>query len=390
MRIVLLTNIPNPYRVPLFNEIDRRLRRTGGHLKVIFAAKGYRRRLFRLDPEEMEFDFEILPSIKIKVVDSEKVTFTYSRLIGRIRVFQPDLLVAVGFSPGAFKVMIYSLLHRVPYMIWNGSTATRKYSLLRQLSRKILVKRASGFIAYGTEARAYLMGLGAAEERMTIAFNTVDTSFFRSETAIMRHRMRAVPDDKHHLTTVGYLTRRKNVGRLLRAIAKLLEQRKDIVLDVIGDGDQRQNLEQYVERHGLDQWVKFHGFVQKEELPYHLARSRCFLFQTDFDIWGLALTEAMAAGLPCIASIHAGAVEDIIEEGVTGFRVDFRDRARVVDRINWVLDNPHKSAVMGRRAQDFIEKKVSLHACADRFVSALARCTRPALDKPVPQRGIIL
>ena len=147
--------------------------------------------------------------------------------------------------------------------------------------------------------------------------------------------------------------------------------RKDFVLDLIGDGDDRANLEQYVALNSLGQCIIFHGFRQRNELPLFLAKSSCFLFQTDFDIWGLVLNEAMAAGVPCIASVNAAASFDLIIENETGFILNFENTELVLKKINFLLDNPDEVKRMGENAARFINKNASLSKSAEGFVSSL-------------------
>ena len=144
-------------------------------------------------------------------------------------------------------------------------------------------------------------------------------------------------------------------------------------MDIVGDGDQRGALEELVKDQQLTEVVHFHGFQQNTELPRFLATSSCFLFQTDFDIWGLVLNEAMASGVPCISSSNAGASIDLIEEGKTGFVLDFADTDALVTKIEYVLDNPKEMEEMGKRTQNFMEENVNLEQAAAKIIEAIPR-----------------
>jgi glycosyltransferase involved in cell wall biosynthesis len=237
------------------------------------------------------------------------------------------------------------------------------------LQRRLMVGRASGFIAYGSLAAEYLKQLGAKPEKISIGINTVDTTFFKQETQRQRSFVKA--DGKKHLIFTGYLVPRKNILKLLVCIRNLSTKRNDFILDILGDGSDRPRLEKYVKDLGLQDFVSFHGFIQREDLPAYFSKGSCFLFQTGFDIWGLVLNEAMAAGLPVISSINAGATFDLVQDGITGYRVDFEEVEKVADTISQLLDNPRKAAEMGQNASGFIEEKASLKASASGFVRAI-------------------
>lgn len=370
-KVIIVTNIPNPYRIPLFNEVHAQLLQKGIELKVLFGSENYSRRKFRLNLAECSFTYGFLDSSKYNFGDVEKTYFSYKGLLKALATENADAIVMSGFSIGTTRLFLQSFIKKVNYIIWSGSVQQkgRNDSFLRRLQRRLISARATSFIAYGSLAKSYLEGLGADSKKIHVAINTVDTAFFSFETNNLR---KVLPDGAlKRFTYVGYLSARKNVLRLLELINELSRERKDFVLDLIGDGEDKPNLEKFVQKHGLSEFVQFHGFKQKSELPAFFARSSGFLFQTDFDIWGLVLNEAMAAGLPCISSPNAGATSDLIKDGENGFVVDFKDKERAKEKIRWVLDHPEQAKIMGQKAKEFIEKEASVRVSARGFVNSI-------------------
>ena len=305
--------------------------------------------------------------------NTENAYFTYKGLTKLLSKENPDLIIVSGFSSATLKVFYHCLFHKAKYIIWNGSIEKkgRKDSYIRILQRKFLSQFASGFIAYGSRAKSYLLNLGAKEDNTFIATNTVDTSYFESQTNLLR-----AYESTSALTRfiyLGYLVPRKNVGLLIDIAHQLKQKRSDFCIDIIGDGESKNSLERKVEELQLTDQIKFHGFKQKEELPAFFAKSSALLFQTDFDIWGLVLNEAMAAGLPCLASINAGASYDLIEEGVNGYLVNYENKETMVQKLEFLIENPEKVAEMGKQASDFIRKKASLATAADGFMEAIGK-----------------
>jgi len=376
-KILLITNIPTPYRIPLFNELNKKLEGRGLKLKVVFGANSYTRRKWEVDMSECKFDYELLPSRKIKYLDSERIMFTYSGLFRVISKENPCVIITNAFSLATMKIWWSSLFEKTPYIIWSGAI-NNKYSpdsFLRKYQRKIVINKASGFIAYGTKAKEYLISLGAEEGKVETGINTIDTQFYSNE--VRKFQENGISnDDKMHLLYIGDLSARKNVLKVLKIINNLVNLRSDIMLDIVGDGEERNELEKYVIDNNLNRFVAFYGFRQSYEIPKFLAQSKCFLFQTDFDIWGLVLVEAMAAGIPCIASVHAGASQDLINDGVTGFTLDYSETERVAKKVNWILDNPELAKQIGQNANRFILENVSLQKSAEGFVRAIIRALK--------------
>jgi glycosyltransferase involved in cell wall biosynthesis len=369
---VLITNIPNPYRVPLFNELSKQLKNDNIHLKIIFANKTYKRRLFQLNESDFQFDYTFLDNEAITVGNNNENTyFTYKGLYQQLKNENPDSIIVSGFSSATIKVFLYTLINRTPYIIWNGSIAKkgRKDSFIRTLQRKLLTHFAKAFIAYGTKAKSYLMNIGAADENVFIATNTVDTSFF--ETATNECRQSIHNDGLNHFLYLGYLVPRKNVGLLIDIANELKQKRNDFCIDIIGDGESREQLELIVKNLDLCEFVKFHGFKQKNELPSYFANTKALLFQTDFDIWGLVLNEAMAAGVPCLSSANAGASSDLIQNNHNGFVVDYENKADIIEKINFIIENPEKATEMGNRASEFMLANANVAVCAKGFINAI-------------------
>ena len=343
---------------------------------MVFGTLAYSRRKWTINMSECEFDYVVLPTKHIHYVNPEKSSFTYSGLFRLLSDEKPSVIISNGFSIATTRLWLRTFYKRTPYMIWSGAIHPKDKpdSFLRRLHRTILIKRAMGFIAYGTKAKQYLVSLGVDPRMVEIAINTVDTEFYAYKSKQLP-KTQVPHDGKKHLLYVGHLSPRKNVLKLLIAIRHLIQYRTDLVLDIVGDGEDRKRLEKYVLTNQLTKFVKFHGFKQKNHVALYMAQSDCFLFQTDFDVWGLVLVEAMAAGLPCISSIYAGATQDVIEDGVTGFAMDFSETAKVAEKIDWVLQNPHLAQTIGQNASHFIEQYVTIEKSTYGFLSA----TRSAL-----------
>lgn len=372
-RVLLITNIPTPYRIPLFNLLAGELEARGVALRVLFAAPGYERRQWQVDMGQARFDYSFLKPGRFKRPGAEGVLFFYSGLYAEIRRDSPAAVIVIGFSLATLKLWLLSFFKKIPFIIWSGSIITRgrKDSRLRGLFRRILVRRATGFIAYGSRAKAYLQDLGADPGKIEIAINTTDTEFYRQQTA--RERENPVKGAKKELLYVGHLTARKRLDLVFFAVKELYARRRDFELVLVGDGPQRPELERLASELGIAGIVRFVGFKQKLEIPAFLARADCFLFPSEYDVWGLVLVEAMSAGLVCLSSIQAGATADLVIDGQTGFALDFEDRGAVTDRLAWVLDNPGEAGAIGRRAAQWIAENVTLADSVRGFEKALEK-----------------
>jgi glycosyltransferase involved in cell wall biosynthesis len=365
--IALVTNIPTPYRVPLFRELDAMLRNRGYRLVVVFGGRGYDRRLFKMDPSSFGFEHRFLDGSRLQRKDVERTSFLFRGLGKELRQLRPDAVIVSGFSFAALKV----LLSGRPFIVWNGSVEGeyRREGRLKRAFRKLLARQASAFVAYGTAAKSYLTGLGVKEEKVFIGINTVDTAFFSRETEKQRQVIRR--SSVRRLLTVSYLTPRKEIIRLLQTALELSRLRRDFVLEIVGEGSERERLEAFVKEHGLQEQVVFSGYLQREDLPARMAAADLFLFQTGFDIWGLTVNEAMAAGLPVCCTPHAGCASDLVHEGETGFMVDYADAVSAAKKIHALLQQQEMTERIGAAAASYIGRMATLETSAQGFLRAV-------------------
>jgi glycosyltransferase involved in cell wall biosynthesis len=349
--LAVVTNIPTPYRVPLFDTLAEELPEQGWKLHVLFGSRGNARRKWEVS--EFRFPHEFLDGWNLRL-GTERILNTYGGLGDALRRIEPQGIVCTGYSAGTVVAARYARKAGIPLAIWSGTVpGPVEREWWRVLMRKWLVRRSDAFLAYGSLAREYLLSLGAEPGRIHIAWNTVDTDRFL-RLGIPRSPL---PSEPLRLLTVGYLERRKRVDLALRAVAAAARRGSDVELAVAGDGSERPALEQLARDLKIAERVRFLGNVAYEAMPAAYAAAHGFLFPTERDIWGLVLVEAMAAGKACIASVRAGATRDLVEDGVTGYAADFERPQAVAGRIADLRD---RVEMLGQAARERVSQGFTL------------------------------
>lgn len=371
--VVLITNIPNQYRIPLFNEFSKILNNEGKNLHVIFGAASYASRKTEVDLSECQFGFTMLKSDKWMFLENGKGFIVYENIVQTIERLSPHQIIVGGFSLATIKIRLHPKIKNIPIYLWSGaiSNAPNIKGKLRAIQRKWILKKVSGVLAYSHTSKSYFQQLGVSENLISVIGNTVDVSFFKAETEKLR--VLNQPKKCFQLTYVGYLTKRKAVDQILKVFEQLAKLRDDIHLNIVGSGEEEFELKAQVKKLNLVRLVTFHGFIQKESIPAILAKSDLFLYQTNFDIWGLVLNETMASGVPCFASINAVSTNELIEDNKNGFKVNFDEHQIVAKRIDEALNAPEVLIKIAANAQELIMKEYSLEACASKMNKALLK-----------------
>lgn len=173
---------------------------------------------------------------------------------------------------------------------------------------------------YSTEEYLRLVGV---KSRICVQPSGVDFEGFNSAHRLSAQALKQqLGIDQKHLVliSVSRLGKEKNVKFLIDAIANLEQKIQDKVrLLIVGEGDDRQYLENRIAEKGLQKIILLIGAVSPENIPGYYQMADIFVFASKSETQGMVILEAMSAGLPVVA-IRSSGIDDVIVEGQTGFK----------------------------------------------------------------------
>ena len=333
-KVAVITNILTPYRIPLFQALRNRV----DALTVLLMASTEENRDWRLAAHDL--DTHVLPGIHVRP-PGRPVAFHVNHGVGRaLRRACPDVVLSGGFAPANVAAFLYCRLHGIPFVCWAEITLRDGQGWARDRIRHAVVRASSAAIASSNESRDAFVHYGARRDRVFVSTLPIDVTGLAARVEALR----ASPEYDALVTRyrrpvllhVGQLIDAKGIPELLAAYARLLSRGVEPSLVFVGDGPQRATYEAEVRRRGWHH-VEFVGYVQQDELHRWYAIADAFVFPTRRDKFGVVLSEAMAVGVPALASIHAAATADLIEHGVTGFRIDPADTTATADLLHQIL-----------------------------------------------------
>ena len=248
-----------------------------------------------------------------------------------------------------------------------GAGATGDAARLRRVrfgSRLLRgVARADRIVAPSRDVEEELVALGISRTQLIRIPNGVETERFRpteDREAARQH----LGLTGRLVSFTGRLDPHKGVDVLLDAWQRVASAVADATLLVVGKGPQEEALRRQAARLDLSGRVIFVG-ERPDVLPY-LHASELFVFPSRFEGLPNALLEAMACGLPCVAS-RIGAHAELITDGADGVLVDPRDPNRLAEAMLRVLRNTDEAARLGRAARHTIERGYAMPAVAGRY-----------------------
>ncbi len=198
-----------------------------------------------------------------------------------------------------------------------------------------------------------------APDKVSVLYNGVDLSRFQpldEPVAAVRERL-DIPAGNQVVICVGQLIDFKGMNYLIDA-AHLLRDRPHLTVLVVGDGDRRDALAAQVERLDLAGRVRLLG--KRDDVHALLAAADLFVCPSVWDeALGYVILEAMAAGLPTVAS-RVGGIPEVVRDGETGRLVPPRDPGALARAIADLLDQPDLRAVMARTGRRVVEEQFTM------------------------------
>lgn len=162
------------------------------------------------------------------------------------------------------------------------------------------------------------------------------------------------------LLYVGRLAAAKGLPILLKSIAILKQEHPEIQLTVIGDGPDRQVLEQQAINVNVSKNIQFVGYQSQARVREYLQQTDIFVLPSFAEGVPVSLMEAMAVGVPVVTTQIAG-ISELVTQGISGFLVPPGDVAALGDRIQQLLINPELRKTLGLNGRLKVETEFNLH-----------------------------
>jgi glycosyltransferase involved in cell wall biosynthesis len=307
-RLAIVTNIIAPDRIPTFRELARHV-----SLRVFYSAESESRRRWTVR-RDLPFEHEVIGGLVVTL--RGRSLYLNPKLFARLWAFRPTILAVGGFSIPALYALAYCMARGASLVIISEGTAQteERVGLVGRVLRSALVRYARACVAPSTSAAERLNDLGAPVARCLVAPYALDLA----DRPAREYR---TSGGSARVLFVGRLVHGKGLIPLLDAASRLA-CRRAFQLTLVGDGPLGCVLPGAIALRGLEPVVSVRGFIDQQELATVYAEHDLFVFPTLHDTFGVVLLEAMAAGLPVIASTRAGATADFVEAGESGWIVD--------------------------------------------------------------------
>jgi len=372
LRIAVLYRVKQHWRLPIFERMNNGC---GLSIKVFHGSsfKGT-----KVVNSESSHDFpskEMLTiPLKLKTSNGDALMPFSPFLFFHLLRYKPDVIICEGASNLANNIMayIYASVFGVKKIQWGlGEIQNRKKSKLRRALDFIIekIERSSdACISYSSHGKSYYESLGLTADKLFVAVNVVDTQ--RVIKKIKDMDSTAIYEQAHqnydvNLLFVGALTKPKKVDLLLRSYCELKKNSsKRISLTIVGDGPVRESLETLASDLELKD-VEFTGKIIEGVSERFLA-SDIFVLP---GLGGLAVSEALAHGIPVVSGVGDGCEKDLLAHGA-GIFDEKLDMASLIVHLSELINNEAKLSGMKDSAVHTIKNVHNI----DTYIDSIFKC----------------
>lgn len=333
MKILILTNILNPYRKAFFDEMNRQLESAGGSLRVLVMSRTEYDRQWKY--EDYATNYSVL--LKCRSFRVRNLPFYFNRdLEQRIAEFRPDVLVMDGgyMLPSNWKCLKLQRKYGYKLHFWSESHLSQQNSyhsmtkLIRERIRKSFYQKVDGFWYPGEKALEFVKKYCKENTELYQLPNLIEyKKFICSEgiTGDIQKEQRNIVRDKYGIDKdkkMWFAPMRLHWHKGLIPFMEIFSKvkgYKDIQLVVAGEGTREAIEEIRAKAKELQVDLKLVGYQGEEETIklYHAADA--FFLPSVSDPSPLTCIEALWCGLPLLVSEYVGNAPEVVEQGENGY-----------------------------------------------------------------------
>jgi sugar transferase (PEP-CTERM/EpsH1 system associated) len=298
----------------------------------------------------------------------------YPRILALLREIRPDVvhtcnMAALEIAPLSRLAGVRRHIHAEHGLDIGGDNA--RHLFLRRLYRRFTHHQ----IAVSADIHDYLhRRVGMPLRKLSLIANGVDPAVFAPGDAAPVPGCPFAPGRHRLIGTVGRLAAIKNQVFLARAFVRAVRsgapEARDLRLLIVGEGEMRADIEAILRREGMLDLAWLPG--ARDDIPAILRMLDCFVLPSYSEGTPLAILEAMAAGLPVIAT-PVGCVPDLVKEGDTGFLTPPDDDETLAARLLACAASRETKAQVGARARARVERDFNIAHTMEQYREVFGR-----------------
>jgi glycosyltransferase involved in cell wall biosynthesis len=315
--IVILTNIPTPYRTAFFNEFNKQLLENNSSLHVLYCATSEPRRFWKFEPKEQNYDYTVLKGFHPNIRETyPHINFS---VINALKKLNPEQIIIAGaWNTPTMLMALYFYKTKAKKIFWSEGhhSAQRSGNTIVSRLRNAIYKKFDGFLVPNENSKKYVLDL-ISPKISPIGYlpNTVDEDFFNEELLPSKYELRIqnnISLDKRIILLISSIDDRKGVLPFVEAYASLEEKIKSTIeIIILGTGELENKLKTFLAENNIAT-VYLLGHVDMIKVREFLKIADVFALPTKLDPNPLSPIEASFMKKPLLLSNKSGNFKELL------------------------------------------------------------------------------
>lgn len=290
--------------------------------------------------------YKLEKNIKILQLDEKKRKNAILKNIVRVgkikkilKEEQPDIIISFLPMP-SFKILFANRKTKIPIIISDRNNPEKEYE---QIVYKILMKwlypKANGFVFQTKEQKEFFSE--KIQKKSKIICNPIKEEFLEESESKAKDNV---------VISVGRLIEQKNHKMLINAFSKVTKKHPEYKLKIFGQGELKEQLQNQINELNIQDKIFLCGV--SDNIKEQLEKSKIFAFPSNYEGMPNALIEAMAVGLPVIATnCPCGGPREVIQENINGILIPVNGELSMEKAINDLIENEDFAKQLGNNAK---------------------------------------
>jgi glycosyltransferase involved in cell wall biosynthesis len=274
--------------------------------------------------------------------------------LAALRSTRKTQLVHAFWSPSGIIALAVSRFKSRPVVItlWGSDKLVAQIPIISKLIL-IILNTADAIICEDNNLKSFLVSRGLDSEKITLIRNGIDLQSFHPGDPIEAKKNLELKDDQHIMLSIGSLNKTKNHALLISTFAEIAASKNTWHLYIIGEGEEQQNLEKQIIDSKLEQKITLLGLLDHNSISKWLKAADIFVLPSQKEGTPNVLLEAMACGLPVIAS-KVGGIPELIQDNTEGLLFESGSKHDLKEKLIRLIQDKQLQKILAKNAKNKI------------------------------------
>lgn len=271
-----------------------------------------------------------------------------------VKKIKPDIVHShsISFHNAGLPAFLIKKILKIPYVAY-GQGSDVYLSSFEKLFKKAVLKNSDATIALTNNMKIAMQTI--YDKSISVIPNGCDPNKFEKlSKRDLRDKLK-IKEDEKIMIFVGRLHPIKGLHYLIEAMRIIHQRYPKSRLLIVGDGEDRNNLENLVKKLNLNKYVTFIGIVPNETVPGYMVAADVFVLPSLSEGFPTVTLEAMASGIPIVATT-VGGVPEIIKDGENGFSVEPRNSEEIAEKVLLLLNKDELRKIISEKNTEEVKR----------------------------------